>query len=273
MINNQELDKARNLIYQLAGIHMPENKNSIIENRLEKLTKELKFDNFTNFLNQVESGQYKQQFINALTTNKTDFFREGFHFLDMMDRVLPREFKKEKGLKIYCAASSTGEEPYSIAATLLEAQKIYSYTFPLSIVATDIDTSVLEIARKGEYLVDTSLNPLPDWISLNDYFDIKSTEDNKIAMNAKEKLKKIITFGQHNLCKEKYPFNKNEFDIIFCRNVLIYFKVEDQSKILNRLFSHLKINGTLYLGHSESILDLSSKVERLGRNIFIKRMD
>lgn len=269
-ITDEHMKRARELIYELAGIYLPSNKDSTVKNRLDKLRRDLSIDNFDTFFNNLKFGKNKQEFINAFTTNKTDFFREGFHFVDMLNRILPHRLKTNDPISVYCSASSTGEEPYSIAATLLYAKDVYKSNTQVSITATDIDTSVLEVARTGKYLVDTFLNPLPDWLNLQDYFNIEKQNGNRINLEAKPSLKKIITFKQHNLSLDKYPFRKDEFDIIFCRNVLIYFKVEDQEKILRNLFSHLKIGGTMYLGHSESILGIGDKVERLGQNTFVK---
>ena len=273
IISETEINQARKMIYEMAGIHLPSNKDSTIKNRLEKLARDLKIENFNDFFMQLKAGRFKQDFINSFTTNKTDFFREGFHFLDMVNRILPHRLRENEPLKVYCSASSTGEEPYSIAATLLYAKDIYKANIPISLVATDIDTSVLEFAKQGKYVVDTFLNPLPTWLDIKDFFEIAPKSQREIYMNAKQSLKNIITFKQHNLYAKNYAFGQREFDIIFCRNVLIYFKVEDQEKILNQLFSHLKVGGTLYLGHSESILGLAPKVERLGQNIFIKTKD
>lgn len=270
LINQEDINQARELIYKFAGIHMPANKDSTIKNRLDKLSRDLDIQDYTAFFIALRRGQFKQDFINAFTTNKTDFFREGFHFKDMVDRILPQRLRDDEPFKVLCSASSTGEEPYSIAATLLFAKEIYKSNTQVSVQAIDIDTSVLEVARNGNYIVDTRLNPLPTWLELKEYFDITRLNDREISMNAKQNLKKILTFKQHNLYAPNYPFGAKEFDIIFCRNVLIYFKVEDQEQILHKLFSHLKLGGTLYLGHSESILGLAPKVDRLGQNIFVK---
>ncbi|TLD85289.1 protein-glutamate O-methyltransferase CheR [Helicobacter sp. MIT 11-5569] len=269
-INLEDINQARELIYKIAGLYMPQNKDSTIKNRLDKLSRELNIKDYSEFFMGLKHGKFKQEFINAFTTNKTDFFREGFHFEDMMNRILPHRLQDNEPFEVLCAASSTGEEPYSIAATLLFAKEIYHSNTQVSVQAIDIDTFVLEVARVGNYIIDTNLNPLPTWIELKNYFDITRLSEHKIRMQAKQNLKKILTFKQHNLCAHVYPFSGKKFDIIFCRNVLIYFKVEDQEQILSKLFSHLKLGGTLYLGHSESILGLASKVDRLGQNIFIK---
>lgn len=272
------LNQVRELIYRFAGIHLAENKDSFITNRLGRLSKDLEIADRTEILHAVAAGRYRQEFINAFTTNKTDFFRESFHFHDMIDRVLPRFCQKEKlesAINIYCAASATGEEPYSIAASLLHGKRLYGCDcLTPSILATDIDTEVLKIAQCGEYIVNTQLNPLPTWLDLSSYFELRPLEDStKIALRARECLRSIVDFKILNLFDSRYALGRAEFDIIFCRNVLIYFKVADQEKILERLFGHLKVGGTLYLGHSEQILSLQGRVDRLGHNIFIKRKD
>ncbi|WP_276952743.1 CheR family methyltransferase [Helicobacter rodentium] len=272
-ISSNDINKAREMIYKIAGIYLPPSKDSTIKNRLDILHRKLGIRDFDDFFNHIQQGHFKQEFINAFTTNKTDFFREEFHFQDMLDRILPQRLRESEPIKVYCSASSTGEEPYSIAATLLYAKELYRSNTQISVLATDIDTSVLEIAKEGKYRVNTKLNPLPTWLDLKGYFNIEPKSEFELSMEAKLDLKNILTFKQQNLYDSRYPFAPKEFDIIFCRNVLIYFKVPDQEKILDRLFSHLKINGTLYLGHSESILNLSHRVDRLGRNIFVKVRD
>ncbi len=272
-ISNNNINTAREMIYKIAGIYLPSSKDSTIKNRLDVLKRKFGIQDFDDFFNQIKQGQFKQEFINAFTTNKTDFFREEFHFEDMLDRILPQRLRGNEPMKVYCSASSTGEEPYSIAATLLYAREVYRSNTHMSVLATDIDTSVLEFAKVGKYIVNTKLNPLPTWLDLKDYFEIKYKNEYELFMEAKLNLKNILTFKQQNLYDSRYPFAHKEFDIIFCRNVLIYFKVSDQEQILSKLFSHLKIGGTLYLGHSESILNLAHKVERLGKNIFVKVMD
>ena len=142
-INNNDINKAREIIYKIAGIYLPTSKDSTIKNRLDMLKRKFNIQDFDNFFHQVKHGHFKQEFVNAFTTNKTDFFREGFHFDDMLDRILPHRLKENEPIKVYCSASSTGEEPYSIATTLLYAKEIYCSSTPVSVLATDIDTSVL----------------------------------------------------------------------------------------------------------------------------------
>lgn len=267
------LNDIRHLLYQKTGIFLDDSKDTFILNRLHRLIKRLDAPNSSSFIAQISTGKNEQEFINAFTTNKTDFFRENFHFLDLLDRVMP-QFCTKNTINVLCAASSTGEEPYSIAATLLYAKEIYGLNaFNPKVTAIDIDTDVLEWARNGIYTVDIKISPQPTWIDLGKYFNIKRIDEHRIHMEAKVSLKSLIAFKQLNLYNSHYPFNSQEFDIIFCRNVLIYFKVDDQKRILERLFGHLRLHGTLYLGHSENILHLGNKVSRLGQNTFIKNRE
>ncbi|WP_104722099.1 CheR family methyltransferase [Helicobacter mesocricetorum] len=273
VVSDTEINRAKEMIYELAGIYLSNDKDLAIKNRLNRLIKSCNIQNFDIFFSQLKNGKFKQEFINTFTNNKTDFFREDFHFVDMLDRILPHRLKKTEPLKVWCSAASMGEEPYSIAATLSYAKDIYGSNTPCSILATDIDTSVLETAKTGEYVVDTCITPLPEWLDLENSFEIIPKSERDVSIKIKSTLKNLITFKQLNLQLSTYPFGYNEFDIIFCRNQIIYFKIEDQEKVLKKIFSYLKVGGTLYLGHSESPLGIQNKVEKLGQNIFIKVMD
>jgi chemotaxis protein methyltransferase CheR len=248
----------------------------MIDNRMQKFIRDTGLNGSKDeILRTLKNGQYKTEFINAFTTNKTNLFREHFHFEDLKDRVLPELFAKDNDIKIYCSASSTGEEPYSIAMSVMEAKKHYSFSRKISIDATDIDTEVLKTAQNGVYRVQSHLDFVPEWIKLSEYF--KRRLDNKFQdefyIKAKDNIKRLIKFQQMNLMSNDYIFKKDEFDVVFCRNVLIYFNQEDQNKILKRLFNLLKVGGTLYLGHSESPLELARYVEKRGYNIFVKEKE
>lgn len=270
-------NKVKQLLYGLTGITLTENKDVMISNRLYKLQRDTKFQgDLEELLNQIEQGDFVDEFINSFTTNKTHFFREEFHFEDLKNRVIP-EFLKTNGsnatLKMYCSASSTGEEPYSMAMTILEAQEELNQRINATIVATDIDTNVLKYAADGIYRFSKSSKEFPDWIKPSKYFKrrvVENTGSQEVLIKAKDELKKMITFQRMNLNDLSYPFSNNQFDVIFCRNVLIYFSAQDQNTILKKLFRHLKIGGTLYIGHSENPHELIHYVQKVGQNSFIK---
>lgn len=272
-LDSKQLDIIQDKLHKYCGIHLDDSKITMIKNRIYVLMKETHIYDINELLKTLDNNEKNRQiFINSFTTNKTNFFREEFHFQDMIDRALPILFKQNKPIKIYCCASSTGQEPYSIAIAALYARKIYNSTTPISIIATDIDTEVLQDAKNGLYYVDSNADKFPSWCDISEYFDILDERvDSKIkTIKAKQQLKNIITFKQMNLFSNRYPFSSEEFDILFCRNVLIYFTPTDQQSILYKLINTLKVEGTFYLGHSESMYQFIDYFEKLGNKTFVK---
>lgn len=276
MYTTKQLELIRKLVYMRTGITLSAHKDTMIWNRLERLRALLGYNTIGCLLDAIESGKHAESFISAITTNKTNFFRENFHFDDLLSRVMPKMLKDGANMKIYCAAAATGEEPYSIAMAM-EYCKVMNNVplFYYSLIASDIDSSALDTAKNGVYEWERSSMDFPSWVIAQNYFKRRDHPVRKgdYLIKVKDALKKNIKFGKMNLMNENYPFKLEEFDIIFCRNVLIYFNQADQNSILKKLFRCLKMGGTLYLGHSESPLELSSHVERLGHNIFIKKSE
>ena len=276
--STQEIhEKVKKLLYSLTGITLADNKDIMISNRIDKLKRNCNYNgDIVDLLKSIEQGNHLTEFINSFTTNKTHFFREDFHFLDLKDRVLPMFANNGNKIQMYCSASSTGEEPYSMAMSVFEAKDQLNKNILASIIATDIDTSVLEYAANGIYRYSKSSKEFPSWIKPQKYFKRrvqKNLAGEEVLIKVNDELKRMITFQVMNLNDNTYPFSSNQFDVIFCRNVLIYFSSEDQNKILKKLFKHLKIGGTLYLGHSENPQDLVHYVKRVGQNIFVKEKD
>lgn len=270
-------EKIKKLLYSLTGITLTENKDIMISNRIDKLKRNCNnYGDIMELLDSVEKGQNVTEFINTFTTNKTHFFREDFHFVDLKDRVLPAFANSGTKINMYCSASSTGEEPYSMAMTVFKASEELGKNISASIIATDIDTNVLQYAANGIYRYSKSSKEFPSWIRPQNFFKRriqKNLSGEEILIKVNDELKRMITFHVMNLSDPSYPFAKNQFDVIFCRNVLIYFSAEDQNSILKKLFKHLKIGGTLYLGHSENPQDLVHYVKRVGQNIFVKEKE
>ena len=270
-------EKVKKILYSLTGITLADNKDIMISNRIDKLKRNCRFSgDIMDLLKSVEQGNNVTEFINSFTTNKTHFFREDFHFLDLKDRILPSFVNSGDKINMYCSASSTGEEPYSMAMTVLKVKEELNKNINASIIATDIDTNVLQYAADGIYRYSKSSKEFPDWIKPQKYFKRrvqKNLTGEEILIKVNDDLKRMITFQVMNLNDNSYPFSKNQFDVIFCRNVLIYFSSEDQNIILKKLFQHLKIGGTLYLGHSENPQDLVNYVKRVGQNIFVKEKE
>ncbi|PNV84509.1 MAG: chemotaxis protein [Sulfurimonas sp.] len=273
MYSPRQLERVRKLAYTHSGITLSANKDVMISNRLDKLKRFLENENIDEVLALIERGEHIDTFVSAFTTNKTNFFRESFHFEDLKDRIVKQAIETSGELKIYCSAASTGEEPYSILMTIQEAKELYDNSFlNHSLIATDIDKQVLDHASNGVYELGRNTDDFPSWIKPSKYFKRRNhpNKDAEYLIKVKDALRSKVRFEQMNLMSPSYPFKPNEFDVIFCRNVLIYFNQDDQNNILKKLFSTLKVGGTLYLGHSESPLGLTPYVERFGQNIFIK---
>ncbi|KLE05132.1 protein-glutamate O-methyltransferase CheR [Aliarcobacter butzleri] len=274
---NEVHERIKKLLYSLTGITLTDNKDIMISNRIDKLKRNCKFyGDIEDLLTSIEKGDNVTEFINSFTTNKTHFFREDFHFVDLKNRVLPEFAKSGQKVNMYCSASSTGEEPYSMAMTVLKTSEDLGKTINASIIATDIDTNVLQYAANGIYRYSKASKEFPEWIKPQKYFKRRVQQNlsgEEVLIKVNDELKRMINFHVMNLNDSSYPFSKNQFDVIFCRNVLIYFSVEDQNTILKKLFALLKIGGTLYLGHSENPQDLIKYVKRIGQNIFIKEKE
>jgi chemotaxis protein methyltransferase CheR len=273
MYSARQLDRARDLAYRHSGITLGDNKDVMISNRLDKLKRALNSEDIDAILALVENGDHIEIFVSTFTTNKTNFFRESFHFDDLKERVVKQAIESNQPLKIYCSAASTGEEPYSILMTIEEANRDYKTALSnYSLLATDIDLDVLKHASNGIYEWNKNADDFPVWIKPAEYFKRRAhpTKADDYLIKVKDHLMRKVRFDQMNLMSMSYPFKSEEFDVVFCRNVLIYFNQDDQNAILKKLFRTLKLGGTLYLGHSESPLELAPYVERCGQNIFVK---
>jgi len=277
MTAEQVHKRVKELLYSFTGITLADNKDIMISNRLVKLKRDTKYEgNIEELLDYIEQGHYVTEFINSFTTNKTHFFREVFHFEDLRDRVLPEFARNSDIIRIYSSAASTGEEPYSIAMTIKEVEERLHSKIKSEIIATDIDTRVLTQAVNGVYRYSKSSKEFPNWIEPKKYFKRrvnKTLIGDEILIKVKKEIRNMVVFAKMNLNDEVYPFEKDYFDVIFCRNVLIYFTNEDQNIILKKLFHYLKMGGTLYLGHSESPHELARYTKRIGQNIYIKIKD
>lgn len=266
-LTNSEFEYFRDIVYNESGIKLSDKKIALMQSRIMRRLRSLQLSNYSMYKNYL-SDNYDDEiihFINAVTTNKTDFFRENQHFEYLSDVVLPELSKKYKTIKAWSAGCSTGEEPYSIAITLNEfAEK---NKIDVKILATDIDTAVLEHAYAGIYKYETVQNVKMD--VLKKYF-YRGRGDNEGFFRIKDFLKKTITFKRLNFQMEKYPMKK-KFNVIFCRNVIIYFDKETQKKLFEKFYNYLEDDGYLFIGHSENLTGVSDKFIHLGRTIYKKR--
>lgn len=249
-IRPEEFQIIRDLLYAETGITLAPSKSQMVGARLAKRLRRLEMTSLTEYLRLLRThdpkGEERQQFINCLTTNKTDFFREKHHFDFLRDVVIPQCTEKRR-IRIWSAACSTGEEPYTLAMTLLENCP-KSQGWDVRITASDIDTNVLAAAQAGEY--DAERADIPKEYLKKYFLQGTGQKANKIA--ARKELRAIIDFRQVNLMKDRWPVD-TELDAIFCRNVIIYFDRPTQEKLMEKLMGHLDPNGYLFLGHSENL--------------------
>ena len=256
-------------VYQVAGIVLNDSKREMVYRRLTRILRERKLASFSDYCQLLK--RYPEQetdyFINAITTNLTSFFRENHHFEYLKEHELPRLLTVERvnRIRIWSSAASTGEEPYSIAITLMQALGKRISTIDAKILATDIDSNVLAQGKSGIY-DEKRIEGLSEQIR-QEYFK-KGSGDNLNKVRANPLLQKLITFKQLNLLHE-WPM-KGPFDVIFCRNVIIYFDKKTQLDLFERYYHMLAPGGLLILGHSESLGSFQKYFENVGRTIFRK---
>ena len=241
-----DFERIRKLIYNHAGISLSVAKQNMVYSRLARRLRVNGLTSFHEYLNFLERGNPEEweAFTNALTTNLTAFFREQHHF-----PILEKHIEKRKNhnkIQLWCSASSTGEEPYSMAMSMVQAFKTFSP--PVHILATDLDTNVLAKAQLGIYSLD-KLEKIPKE-KLKQFF-LKGKGGHAGTARVRPELRNMITFRQLNLLDESWPI-RGPFDAIFCRNVMIYFDKLTQYKILKKFVPLLAPDGLLFAGHSES---------------------
>jgi chemotaxis protein methyltransferase CheR len=243
--------KISQIVYTIAGIRLTTGKEELVRSRLIKRLRALSLNDFHAYLEFIEQDRTSQELhlmIDLLTTNKTSFFRENQHFEYMRDHILPDLKKSGAGMRIWSAGCSSGEEPYSIAMLMLEEWPQHNL-YNVRILATDISDRILTKARAGEYEKD-NLQDVPQRY-ISKYFNLVGTAPTK-TYSVQDNLKKMIRFGRLNLMGE-WPM-KGPFDVIFCRNVMIYFDSETQIRLVQRFRDFLTPGGHLLIGHSESLV-------------------
>lgn len=257
VISNKEFELFRSLIYDTCGINLQLSKKELVKARLSKRLSKIGTNSFNDYYKYVtktdQTGKELIHLIDSISTNKTDFFREIKHFDFLNTTLLPelvakKEKNNDKKLRIWCAASSSGEEPYTLAITVLNHMKP-SNGWDIKILATDISTEILQKAVAGIYKMESMKDIPPGTVSA--HFS-KVIVDNAHCYEAKDQLKDLITYRRFNLMTEKFPF-KYPFDFIFCRNVMIYFDPETQHRLVSKFYDCLPKNGYLFIGHSETL--------------------
>lgn len=258
-------------IYSEYGIKMPEIKRVMLQCRLLKRIRELNMKSYSEYREYFFSpeGQKNElyNFLSVVTTNKTDFFRESIHF-DFLTQVVMPDFleKKHYNLKVWSSACSSGEELYTISMVMHEFKESHpQMTF--SILGSDISSSMLEKAAKGVY-AEKTVDVIP--LSLKRKYLLRSKERSNPTVRVNPLLQQNVALKYQNLMDPVYDINET-FDVIFCRNVLIYFDRETQEKVINKLCHYLSPGGYFFIGHSESVSNMDVPLENIKPTIFRKK--
>ena len=259
---NRDFEQIRKLIYDHAGINLSENKQDLVYSRLARRLRAKGLKHFSDYIALIESKNSDEweSFVNALTTNLTSFFREAHHFPVLAEHV--RGLKRLRPINIWCNAASTGEEPYTIAMTMMDL--FDSLTPPVRIIATDIDTNALHKASNGIYSLEQA-QKLPK--DILERFFLKGRAEKAGQVKVRKELCDLITFSQLNLQETVWPI-KGPFDAIFCRNVMIYFDKPTQNKILQRFVPLMQKDALLFAGHSESLQGVNDMYKLRGKTVY-----
>ena len=259
-----DFSRVQKLIYQRAGINLHDGKHAMVYSRLSRRLRETGYTSFHDYLGWLEKqdGPEWQEFINALTTNLTAFFREQHHF-DILATLL-RSKPAGTPWRIWCNAASTGEEPYSIVITALEA---LGANAPVKLTASDIDSRVLATAAQGVYRIDNIKGLSTERLQR---FFLRGKGDNAGLLRAKPELTKAIDFISVNLIRDDWPF-REPFDAVFCRNVMIYFDAATQRAVLERIHRVLKPGGMLFVGHAENFSESRDLFTLRGKTVYERR--
>lgn len=256
-----DFDRVQSMIYKRAGISLHDGKHAMVYSRLSRRLRETGHQSFRDYLVWLESAESPewQEFVNALTTNLTSFFREHHHFEIFADLLK----SKAAGIpwRVWCSAASTGEEPYSIAMTALDA---LGQSPKFSLMASDIDSKVLASAAQGVYRLDGMKGI--DSGKMQRYF-LKGKGGNDGMVRVKPELSRRIEFLIVNLIRDDWPF-REPFDAVFCRNVMIYFDAETQRRVLERIYKVMKPGALLFVGHAENFSDSRDLFVLKGKTVY-----
>lgn len=251
-ISSKEFEYLRELIYREAGINLTDAKKCLVQTRIGKLMRRQGINGYEELFRLLEndkSGDYLVEVLDSISTNHTFFFREDSHFRFLTDEIVPQLVPKDRPfqLRIWSAGCSSGEEPYSLAITLAEAFKAYPNA-DFRILATDLSTKVLNEAQKGVYPAETAESiPAP----IKKKYFMRGKNSNSHLIRVKEEVRSKVRFMRHNLL---YVLEVPDvYDIVFCRNVMIYFDYETKTKVVENIYKKIRSGGFFVTGHSESL--------------------
>jgi chemotaxis protein methyltransferase CheR len=254
------------------GIRMPATKRVMLESRLQKRLRRFGFDSYKAYVDYVFSDEGRESelinMIDAVTTNKTDFFREAEHFDYLVGKILPTAEARDgagiaRPFNLWSAGCSTGEEPYTLAM-VLEERRTVDQRFSYRIFASDLSSQVLDKAREAVY-EESKVEVVP--MSFKKKYMLKSKEQDRALVRMKPEIRAKVRFARINFMDDRYPVNET-FDAIFCRNVIIYFERPIQESILGKLCAHLHQGGWLILGHSETLTGMGLPLRSVAPTIY-----
>ncbi|HWA37450.1 MAG TPA: CheR family methyltransferase [Burkholderiales bacterium] len=259
-----DFERVRRLIRGRVGIALNDSKQNMVYNRLVKRLRLLAVESFSDYLALLDDAAHPewQHFVNALTTNLSHFFREEYHFPILVEHMRALAGAGRAPLRVWSAAASTGEEPYSIAIALCEA--FATMQPPVEILGTDIDTHVLEHAQRGVYAMERVEQIEPGRLKR---FFLRGTGANAGHAKVRPELARLIQYRRLNLTEERWDLAQR-FDAVFCRNVMIYFDKATQHQVLRRIHRVLAPDGLLFAGHSESFLHAAELFRPAGKTVY-----
>lgn len=258
-------DRLREIIYERSGIHLTDKKEALVSARIGKRLQQLGMCNYESYLDHLErdpSGMEYYSMLDAISTNVTEFFREETHFQFLRERIQEWHSTGQKHFRFWSAACSTGEEPYTIAMTVDDC--LAGEKHDTRILATDISSTVLNRCKQGAYEWK-KLAKVPEHM-LSRYFQ-RIGENGHSSFHVKKELRNMIVFSWINLAQTPFPMN-GPLDIVFCRNVMIYFDNPVRQRLLDEIHRLLKPGGYLIVGHAESLLSLQHGFKSVRPSIF-----
>ncbi len=280
-LSQEDFDFLRGHVTKLTGIQLPDHKKALMYTRLARRLRALDLPSFKEYRalidQQLRVGNNEEllNIVNAMTTNVTAFFREGHHF-DELTKALPALLEKFGRVRIWSSASSTGEEPWSIAMTVAEFKKNNPHA-DIKIVASDIDTQAVEKCKKGEYeMSEEDFKKIPLLKKYMEEYEqpepsISVRSGFKKAYRIKQELKRSVDFKNINLLHAPFPLPYDHLHVIFCRNVIIYFGKDTKTALFKQFAKLMEPEGLMMIGHSESLMGINDDFELLGKTLYKRK--
>jgi len=276
VLSEKDFKRVASFVMGTAGIQLPKEKKFLVEGRLKRRLRELNISSFSEYVDFTLASKQglseRLHLIDAITTNKTDFFREPEHFKFLENQLIPalaniRDAGWTRPLHCWSAACSSGEEPYTLSIVLNELQRLHYPGLKFQILATDISVSVLKIANQAIYPHDR-IEPLS--LALRKQYLFRSKNRGRDDVRMSPQVRQPVTFKHMNLLTDAFTFS-HPVDVIFCRNVMIYFSTEDRMRLIRKFFTLLQPGGYLFIGHSETIKGFEGNLVQIAPTIYQKQ--